>query len=238
MGIEPRDVAVMARLTRHVSHTPRDAVLDTAALAALGVVESIRAAALRLDLRMAGLRVAVQGAGQVGARVARQLHAAGARLVVADVDEGRAERLHAELGAEVVAPDAVYDVDCDVFSPNAGGGVIADATIPRLRCRAVVGGANEQLAEDRHGDALHARGILYGPDYVVNAGGLLSLLFEVGEADEEGVTERVRAIGKSVAELWGRAEREGLPPHRLADRVAEERLAAARAARAGRREDA
>ena len=117
----------------------------------------------------------------------------------------------------------------DVFSPNAGGGILNDDTIPRLRAAAVVGAANDQLAEDRHGDALHARGILYGPDYLVNAGGLLSVLFEKGETDEDGIEERIRDIGPRLAALWARAESEGIPPHRVADRVAEERLASGRA---------
>jgi leucine dehydrogenase len=127
-----------------------------------------------------------------------------------------------------VAPDAIYDVEADVFSPNAAGGVLTDATLPRLRCRAVVGAANEQLAETRHGDALHERGILYGPDYVVNAGGLLSLLYELGEADEDGIRRRVEQIGERLSALWARARSEGVAAHRLADRIAEERLAAAR----------
>ena len=118
----------------------------------------------------------------------------------------------------------------DVFSPNAAGGVLNGDTVPRLRARAVVGGANEQLLDSRHGDALHARGILYAPDYVANAGGLLSLLFETGQCDEAGVADRVRAIGPRLAALWERADAEGLPPHRLADRMVEERLAAARSA--------
>jgi len=231
MGIDARDVAVMSRITRHVSHTPPDAKVDTAELAALGVLASIRAAAAEAGKSLGGLHVAVQGLGQVGYRLARMLRKAGARLTVADVDAGRAERAAAELQAAVVAPDAIYDVEADVFSPNAAGGIINDATVPRLRCRAVAGAANEQLAEARHGDALHERGILYGPDYVVNAGGLLSLLFELGETDEEGVTRRVEAIGARLASLWERARREKIAPHRLADRIAEERLAAARSRR-------
>ncbi len=229
MGIDARDVAVMSRITRHVSHTPPDAKVDTAELAALGVFASIRAAAAETGTSIDGLHVAVQGLGQVGFRLARMLGKAGARLTVADVDAGRAERAAEELSAAVVAPDGIYDVEADVFSPNAAGGIINDATVPRLRCRAVAGAANEQLAEPRHGDALHERGILYGPDYVVNAGGLLSLLFELGETDEAGVTRRVEAIGGRLSTLWERARREGVAPHRLADRIAEERLAAARA---------
>ena len=228
MGIDARDVAVMSRITRHVSHTPSGARVDTAELAALGVLASIRAAAAEGQRTLDGLHVALQGLGQVGYRLARLLRKAGARLTVADVDPRRAERAAEELQAAIVAPDAVYDVEADVFSPNAAGGIINDATLPRLRCQAVAGAANEQLAEPRHGDALHERGILYGPDYVVNAGGLLSLLFELGETDEEGVTRRVEAIGGRLSALWARARREGVPPHRLADRIAEERLAAAR----------
>jgi leucine dehydrogenase len=228
MGIDGRDVAVMARLTRHASHTPPDAKVDTAELAALGVFASIRAAAAEIGRTPGDLHVAVQGLGQVGYRLARMLSSAGARLTVADVDAGRIERAAAELGASSVAPDVIYDVEADVFSPNAAGGVISDATVPRLRSRAVVGAANEQLAEPRHGDALHARGILYGPDYVVNAGGLLSLLYELGEVDEDGIRGRVEQIGERLSALWARARSEGVAPHRLADRIAEERLSAAR----------
>ena len=232
MGIDGRDVAVMARITKHVSHTAPGSRLDTADLAALGVYEAIRSVARLLDREPAGLHVAVQGLGQVGYRVAKQLGAAGARLTVADVDAGRVERACAELGASAVDPASIYDIEADVFSPNAAGGVVNDATLPRLRCRAIVGGANEQLEEPRHGDALHERGILFAPDYLVNAGGLLSLLFEVGELDEDGVVERVKGIGGRLAALLAEARERGEAPHRAADRAAEERLARARAHRA------
>lgn len=229
MGIDLRDVAVMGRLSKHFGHTPAGARHDTAALAALGVFAGIGAAAQALGREMAGLHVALQGVGQVGARLARFLRDAGARLTIADVDPRRVERTGAELGASAVDADAIYDVEADVFSPNAGGGILNDDTISRLRAAAVVGAANDQLACDRHGDALHARGILYGPDYLVNAGGLLSVLFEKGETDEDGVEERVRDIGPRLSALWARAKAEGTPPHRIADRMVEERLATARA---------
>jgi glutamate dehydrogenase/leucine dehydrogenase len=229
MGIDGRDIAVLSRLTKHVSHTTPGSSLETAGLAALGVFESIRAVAALLERELAGLHVAVQGLGQVGYRLARQLAAAGARLTVADVDEGRVERARAELAAAAVDAGSIYDVEADVFSPNAAGGVVNDATLPRLRCRAVVGGANEQLEQARHGDALHARGIVYAPDYVVNAGGLLSLLFEIGELDEAGVVARVQGIGGRLAALLAEARERGEAPHRAADRIAEQRLAQARA---------
>jgi leucine dehydrogenase len=231
MGIDLRDVAVMARLTKHVGHTPTGARHDTAALAALGVFAGIEAAAAALGRETRSLHVAVQGVGQVGLHLVRMLARGGARITVCDVDAGRAERAAAEAGAEVAAPDAIYDVAADVFSPNAAGGILNDATIPRLRAAAVVGAANDQLAEARHGDALHARGILYGPDYLVNAGGLLSVLFEKGETDEDGVVERIRDIRPRLLALWDRARAEALPPHRMADRIAEERLAEGRARR-------
>jgi leucine dehydrogenase len=229
MGIDIRDVAVLSRLTRWVGHTPREAKHDAADFAALGVYEGIAAAARALDRALTGLHVSVQGLGQVGYRLARQLVAAGARLTVCDVDDARSQRAADELKADVVPAEAIYDVAADVFSPNAAGGIINDDTIPRLRCAAVVGGANDQLLDPRHGEALHQRGILYGPDYVVNAGGLLSILFESGETDEEGLLERIRQIGERVTRIWEEARRQSLPPHRVADRMAEERLSAARA---------
>jgi leucine dehydrogenase len=231
MGIDARDVAVMARLTRHMCQVPQGATVDTAELTAIGVLESIRAAARELDRPLGSLHVAVQGLGQVGLRLARRLHREGARLSVADVEEARVERAAAELGATPVPAAELLGVECDVLSPNAAGGVFDDESLPRLRCRAVVGAANEQLLEPRHGDALHQLGILYGPDYVVNAGGLLSLLFEQGEVDEEGVLELVMQIGPRVAGIWRQARAEGLPPHQVADRLARGRLAEARARR-------
>ena len=228
MGMDERDMAVLSRLTRHVQHAPAGERLDTADLAALGVFESIRAAASVLGRGMEGLRVAVQGLGNVGFQLARRLGSAGARLVVADVDAARAERAADELRAETVNPAAVYDAEADVFSPNAAGGVLNADTIPRLRCSAVVGGANEQLAEPGDGDALHSRGILYGPDYVANAGGLLSLVYDTEGADDATVTARVAGIGPRLRAIWDRARAENLAPHRMADRMAEERLAEAR----------
>jgi glutamate dehydrogenase/leucine dehydrogenase len=230
MGIDGHDVNLLAGLTRFMSHPPAGAGVGASDLTAIGLVAAVRATAARLDLGLPGLRIAVQGLGEVGSRLAKRLAEAGARLTVADLDPGRAERAVSELRAEAVAPGTIYDVECDIFSPNAAGGVLDDLTLPRLRCRAVVGGANEQLREPRHGDALHERGILYAPDYLVNAGGLLSLLFELGETDEAGIVVRVEGIGPRLTALFTRSQDEGVAPHRLADRIVEERLAAARAA--------
>lgn len=229
MGMDGRDIAVLARLSKYVSHTPPGSKIDTADLAALGVYHAIRAAARQLGRELFGLRVAIQGLGQLGYRLARLLSADGARLLVADVDEGRVERAVAELRAEKRPAKSIASAECDVFSPNAAGGVLNQRTIPRLRCRAVVGGANEQLQEPRHGDVLHERAILFAPDYVANAGGLLSLLYETGETDEAGVVQRVQAIGERLEQIWSRSRQENVAPNRIADRMVEERLAGARA---------
>ena len=118
-----------------------------------------------------------------------------------------------------------------MFSPNAMGGILNDDTIARLKVQAIVGGANEQLLEPRHGELLHSIGILWGPDYVVNAGGLLSLLYETKQADEDGVIERVHMIGPRLADIWQRSEEEEQPPGIVADRIVEERLALGRRAK-------
>jgi leucine dehydrogenase len=230
MGIDASDVLAVARLTPLMSHVPATSSVDASDLTAIGVLAGIRAAAAALGRELAGLHVAVQGLGEVGSRLARRLAAEGVRLTVTDVVAARTERVVAECGAVAVPAEAIFGIEADVFSPCAAGGILNDQTIPRLRCRAVVGAANEQLLEPNHGDALLARGILYAPDYLVNAGGLLSLLFERGEADEAGIVKRVEAIGPRLAALWERGRAEGLPPQVVADRMVEERLAKARRA--------
>lgn len=231
MGIEPRDLKVMQRHTKHLSHTDEDSPIDTAYLAALGVFEGIAAAAAVLGREFSSLQVAIQGVGAVGFQLARLLSEHGVQVIVADPDKARVLRAARDLEAQVVEPDAIYDVEADVFSPNAMGGILNDDTIARLKVQAIVGGANEQLLEPRHGDVLHSIGILWAPDYVVNAGGLLSLLYETKQTDEEGVVERVRLIGPRLADIWQRSNEEEQPPGVIADRIVEERLALGRRAK-------
>jgi glutamate dehydrogenase/leucine dehydrogenase len=186
MGLDGSDIAVMARVTGYASHTAPGGDVDAADLTALGVLVSIEQAARLMDRPLRGLHVALQGLGEVGGRLARQLAAAGARLTVCDIAPSRVDDAVRALGAGAVAPESIFDVEADVFSPNAAGGVLDAATIPRLRCRAVVGAANEQLADEMAGEALHARGILYGPDYVVNAGGLVENRLAAARAERQG----------------------------------------------------
>lgn len=229
MGIAGDDVHFMSRFSRAFHQTPADAAVETAELAALGVFVSIREVARRDGRELADLTVALQGVGELGGRLAGMLARAGARLFVADTARERAERVAAATGARLVDPEAILATPCDVLSPNAGGGVLSDSTIATLSCRAIVGGANNPLDSEAVGDELHRRGIVYAPDYLVNSGGLLSLLFETGALDLAGVRARVEALGGELGRLLDRAESESRPPFRIAADLVAERLAAARA---------
>jgi len=231
MGVDGEDVRFMARYSKAFSHAPPAAGgPDSSELTAIGVHAGLAACAAALGRPLAGARVAIQGVGEVGGRLARRLAAAGAELLVADVDRERAARVAAESGARVVDPEEVLAAECDLLSPNAAGGALDAAALARLRCRAICGAANVQLAESGVGDELDRRGILYAPDFVASAGGILSLLFEWGELDAAATVARVERIGDDLGELFSEARREGRAPFRLAERRVEERLAAVRRA--------
>jgi len=230
MGIDQDDVRFMGEISKAFAHAPQGDGPDASDLTAIGVEAAIRATLARIGVPLAAARVAVQGLGEVGGRLAPRLAAAGARLAVADVDDARAEAVARATGATVVDPSAIVAVDCDLFSPNAAGGVIDEPALARLRCRAVCGAANNPLAAPELGDELDRRGVVYAPDFVVSAGGILSLLFERGELDAAGVVRRVERIGPDLAELYAAAAAERTPPFRLAERRVDAKLAAARAA--------
>ncbi|MCM2270389.1 MAG: hypothetical protein NDJ75_09825 [Thermoanaerobaculia bacterium] len=230
MGVDLDDVRFMAQFSKAFEHAPQGAGPDASELTAIGTFAAIRATAERLCRPLAGLRVAVQGAGEVGGRLIGRLAEAGVRVVVADVVADRAARVAAASGARVVAADEILAAECDVLSPNAAGGVLDAAALGRLRCAAICGAANIPLAGPEVGDELDRRGVLYAPDFVVSAGGILSLLFERGELDAAGVVARVERIGDDLAELYEAAAAERTPPWRLAERRVDETLAAARAA--------
>ena len=221
MGFESRDLVVLARMTKHVAHR-KGAGGDSAELTAQGVLEGIRAATDRLETPLDEMHVAIQGVGQVGYRLARLLHAEGTRLTVADVDPGRAERIRAELGADVVEVSEIAAVDADVFSPNAGSGTLDEATIAALRAQAVIGGARSVLGETRLAEALHARGILYGPDFVAACGGLASAF---GPDDEMAIQERVAAVGVALTSVWARGRAQGISPQQAAEDILKEKVA-------------
>jgi leucine dehydrogenase len=199
---------------------------DPSPYTALGCFEGIRASAVEVwgDDDLSGRVVAIQGPGSVGFALARHLSDAGARLIVSDVNAESVERAVRKFGATAVPPEAIYDAQCDVFTPCALGGILNDDTIPRLRCKVVAGAANNQLLdEDRHAQALLARGILYAPDYVINAGGVInvSLEFETGGYDVERAVTRVRHIFEALQTVYTTARERGITTQAAAQEVAE-----------------
>ena len=203
---------------------------DPSPFTALGVRRGIEACVEKKlgKTSLKGVHVAVQGVGHVGYHLCKELHAAGASITVADVDPLKAERAHREFGATVVPLDAIFDVACDVFAPCALGSALNDETIPRLKARIVAGAANNQLAVPRNGDDLHARGILYAPDYAINAGGLINVAQEVAGYDEKKSREKTLQIRDTIAEIVDRSEKLKAPTYKVADMLVEERLASAR----------
>jgi len=197
-----------------------------------GVFHGIRAAVGHAfgSYDLDGRTVSVQGVGAVGEPLSRFLAEAGARLTLADVDDVRAKELAGELEAEVFSADRIAEVECDVFSPCATGGVLNAETIPSLRCRVIAGAANNQLGEPADAERLAERGILYAPDYVVNAGGVIHLVgYEMLHESEAQVAERLRGIGATLGEVFARAEGEGVSTGAAADEIVAERLSAGRA---------
>lgn len=227
VGTTPADVAEIARHSPYVLGLPESlgGGGDPSPHTARGVVAAIRGA-WRAEAAepLEGVHVAVQGLGKVGAEVARGLAAEGARLTLSDIDGGRLAALATELGARAVPPDELVLTDCDVLAPCALGGVLAPATVPELRCRVVAGSANNQLAFDAVADRLAARGVVYVPDFVVNAGGLVSVAAERTGWDRERVREGVDAIEDRVGDLLAAAQAEGITPLEAARRLAAERL--------------
>ena len=202
---------------------------DPSPFTALGVFEGIKATVEeRLGKKdLAGLTVAMQGLGSVGMLVARHLKDAGAKLIVTDVNDERVTRAVSELGARAVQHTEIYAVDCDVFSPNALGAILNDRTIPQLKCKVVAGGANNQLAEDRHGEALMGRGILYAPDFVINAGGIINVSIEYAQGgyDEAVSRKRVHNIYDGLKDIYKTSKAKELSTSAAAVVLAEQLLA-------------
>ncbi|MAQ19827.1 MAG: leucine dehydrogenase [Sandaracinus sp.] len=225
-GLE--DMEVVRTVTEHVTGVKAEhgGSGDPSPWTARGVRRGIQALAAhalgRSDLE--GLRVVVQGVGHVGYHLCKELHALGCQLVVADVDPLKAERAQRELGAEVVELEHVFATECDVFAPCALGSALDDRTIPRLRCAIVAGAANNQLAAPHNGDDLYQRGIVYAPDYALNAGGLINVACEVTGYDRERVTTQVDAIHDTILQIAERAKAGESPTHRVADTMAQEKL--------------
>ena len=180
-----------------------------------------------------GRHVLIQGVGAVGGRLAELLAELGARLTVCDINDERADEVAARVGGRAV-PDATHlEIECDIYAPCARGATLNDDTIPKLRCRAVAGAANNQLLESRHASALRERGILYAPDYVINAGGIINVSVELlpGGYDEARATAQVATVYDNLRQVFAISRKEGIPTSEAASRLAHQRLAEGRASR-------
>ncbi|WP_332768437.1 Glu/Leu/Phe/Val dehydrogenase dimerization domain-containing protein [Phenylobacterium sp.] len=240
VGVSPADLMSARRATRYVAGLEGHAAAsgDPSPVTAEGVFRGVRLAvkrALKRDLD--GVTVAVQGVGHVGAYLAEKLHAAGAKLILTDVNEQALAEVAARTNAAVVAPGAIFDAEAEVFAPCALGGAINASTLPRLKARIIAGGANNQLADPEIGREVFERGMLYAPDYVINGGGIINVAAEIrglerGEAfDPAWVAAKLDRLMVTLEEVLDRALAEGRPTHEVANEMAKARIAQAAAER-------
>ena len=201
---------------------------DPSPVTARGVFRAIQASAkVRWGSQSVdGRTVVVQGLGNVGHYLCRELHGAGATLVITDIDASRVHRAVGEFGARAVGPDEIYRQEGDIFAPCALGGIINDETLPQLKVEVVAGGANNQLLEERHGEELEKRGILYAPDFVANAGGVINVYGEVAGWTADRALRKADEIYDTTLGVFEIAKEQGIPTYVAADRLAERRLAA------------
>jgi leucine dehydrogenase len=227
VGVSSRDMAVIAQRTKWVAGLARSrgGGGDPSPLTALGVEHAIRACCEweYSNPSLRGRRICILGLGHVGSRVARRCARAGARLVVTDVDESK-RHLAEQLGARWVSSKRALEADVDVLTPCALGGILDEDTVPRLRCHIVAGAANNQLAGDAVADLLRKRGILWAPDFVVNAGGLINIAVELAGYDAAIASRRVRRIADTLREIFEDARAAGITPLAAAMARARQRL--------------
>jgi leucine dehydrogenase len=222
VGTTSADMAVIREVTPYVTGLPGDGG-NTAIPTARGVFRGIEAA-VRFRLgrdSLSGLTIAVQGVGAVGSRLCQHLHEAGAQLILADANRAAADSIAAELGARVVGTDEILFVEADVVAPCALGAILDDDSIPRIKGGIVCGGANNQLAEPRHGLLLHERGILFAPDYVVNAGGTLGGAAQAGLLTPEQFESKLAQIYDTALRIFEIAATQHIPPDAAAQSLAE-----------------
>ncbi|MEX3745810.1 MULTISPECIES: Leu/Phe/Val dehydrogenase [Lysinibacillus] len=194
---------------------------------AYGVYRGMKAAAKEafgFD-SLEGRTISVQGLGNVAYKLCEYLHNEGAKLVVTDINQAAIDRVVNDFGATAVAPEEIYSQEVDIFSPCALGAILNDETIPQLKAKVVAGSANNQLQDSRHGDYLHELGIVYAPDYVINAGGVINVADELYGYNSERAMKRVEGIYDSIEKIFTISKRDGIPTYVAANRLAEERIA-------------
>lgn len=225
-GTSITDMEIIATQTNYVTGTASVGG-DPSPLTALGVRRGIEAAVKfklnKNDLK--NIRVAIQGLGRVGYHLCKELIPLGVKIIASDVNANLAEKCAEELNIETVLPENIYDVDCDIFSPCALGGTLNERTIPRLTATIVAGSANNQLEKPQQGEMLHLRGILYAPDYAINAGGLIFAYAQYTRASLQKAQANVNNIYDSLMTIFEQSKVDNCPTSLIADRIAAERLA-------------
>lgn len=230
MGMSPADMVEISRATAYVAGLPGGAYAsgDPSPITARGIFNAIRTTARHMfgSTDLSGRKVAVQGLGHVGAHLCNMLHGAGAELIVADIDETRVAEAVRGFRAEAADPVGILSAEADILAPCAIGAVLNEATIPTLRVRAVCGGANNQLATPQDGARLHARGILYAPDFVVNAGGIINVATEILRIDnrESWVAEKLAAVDETLDRILTRATQRECSPDDVATGIVDEMI--------------
>ena len=227
VGTSPADMDFVQMETEYVAGLAGRSG-DPSPVTAHGVFRTIEASArFRWGTDdLSAKTVSIQGCGHVGYYLAKELSQAGAKLIVTDIDAERVRRVVTEFGATAVKADDIYGVKADIFAPCALGAIINDKTIPQLRVEIVAGGANNQLAEPRHGDVLEEKGLLYAPDYVANAGGVINVYSELAGWDSSRSLRKADEIYDTILGVFEIAKQDGLPTYQAADRLAERRLKA------------
>jgi leucine dehydrogenase len=229
VGTSTKDMSYVQMETKHVAGLAGKSG-DPSPVTAHGVFRAVQASANRKwgSDSLEGKAIAIQGAGSVGGYLAKELHEAGAKLIISEIDPAKSAKVAKATGAKIVDDTAIFSADADIFSPCALGGIINDKTIPMLRVEIVAGGANNQLLEERHGDELQRRGILYAPDYVANAGGVINVYGEVAGWDAQRALDKADDIYDTILKVFDIAEAKNIPTYEAADRLAELRLAEAK----------
>jgi leucine dehydrogenase len=236
VGVSPADLMHARKTTRFVAGLTGHAAAsgDPSPVTAEGVFRGVKLGVERaLGRDLAGVTVAIQGIGHVGAYLAEKLHAAGAKLIVTDVNQEALAEVAARTRAKVVAPNQIFDAEAEVFAPCALGGAVNADTLPRLRCKVIAGGANNQLSDPEIGRAVYDRGMLYLPDYVINGGGIINVAGEIraldrGEAfDPAWVAGKLDTLLKTLTEVLDRSKADRRPTHEVAGEMAKARISRA-----------
>ena len=229
VGIDVTDMELVYRETEFVTgvHQVHGGSGDPSPFTAYGALQGLMATLNKKfgDEEVGKYSYAVQGLGHVGMEYVKLLKERGAKLFVTDINKTLVDKAVNEYGAEAVGADEIYDVNADVYSPCALGGTVNEQTLPRFKFKIVCGPANNQLATNAIGDELEKRGILYAPDYAVNAGGVMNVALEITGYNRERAMRMMRTIYHNLARIYEIADRDGIPTYRAADRMAEERIA-------------